>query len=265
MEKMRELYKRLEYRDLISETSVRLGLSIRPSGLFVWMLWCLCLLLPAFLVKAEPSQSLAQTVVQIKGTDAGGRFYFGSGVLIDQEWVATNCHVVRQGGRVLVLRAGQGFKATHLKADPFKDLCLLKVPGIGSHGARLRTGVVPRPGSMVSYYGFPRALGMSYAEGRVTQVYPLMGGALIQTTAFFTLGGSGGGLFDAKGRLAGLATFLTPGHSGAYFVIPSTWVEGVRHKPEMPITPLTGKAFWEDAEGVAAFLKGQKVIKAPSP
>ena len=262
---MRDRFKRLVSQVLKCETPQEASAPKGKTCLWWLILGCLSTLSISTPVGAEPHQALAQTVVQIKGADPLGRFYFGSGVLIDHEWVATNCHVVRQGGRVLVVRSGQGFKATRLKADTFKDLCLLKVPGIGIKGAQLRAGAPPKVGSAVSYYGFPRALGMSYAEGQVTHLHPLLGGSLIQTSAFFTLGGSGGGLFDVKGRLVGLATFLTSGHSGAYFVIPAAWIEDVQEKPEDLITPLLGKAFWEDSKGFAAILKGPKSIKARPP
>lgn len=261
---MREQFRRLASQVLVPEVNRCPKRSWAHVQLGRVLLGSLLLLIPAAPAIADPHQALAQMVVQIKGTDPNGRFYFGSGVLIDQEWVATNCHVVRQGGRVLVIRGGQGFKAIRLKADTFKDLCLLKVPGIGKKGARLRRGSPPKVGSPVSYYGFPRALGMSYAEGQVTHLHPLLGGSLIQTSAFFTLGGSGGGLFDAKGQLVGLATFLTSGHSGAYFAVPSSWVDGVRQKPENPIGPLAGKAFWEDSKAIDAFVSAKRARKSPA-
>jgi hypothetical protein len=112
-----------------------------------------------------------------------------------------------------------------------------------------------KPGKPLYFYGYPRALGMSMSAGEVKRLHPFGGSRIIETSAFFTLGGSGGGLFDAQGRLVGLATFLAPGHQGAYYAIPAEWIAAVKVRSSEPVQTLTGLSFWEEPMKLPAFLK----------
>jgi hypothetical protein len=96
---------------------------------------------------------------------------------------------------------------------------------------------------------------MSYSTGSVKSLHPFGGSRIIETSTFFTLGGSGGGLFDQRGKLVGLATFLAPGHGGAYFAIPADWIDSVNRREPTRLAPLPGLSFWEEASRLPAFLK----------
>ena len=199
--------------------------------------------------------SVARSVTQIRGLDSQGKMYFGSGVVIGKGLVATNCHVVRGGGRIGVFRGAESSRVTRVRADTFRDLCVLDTPGIESDQARIGRIAALKPGKSLYFYGYPRALGMSMSAGAVKRLHPFGGSRIIETSAFFTLGGSGGGLFDQQGRLVGLATFLATGHQGAYYAIPSDWIAAVRTRPPEPVQSLQGLSFWEEPVRLPAFLK----------
>lgn len=220
-----------------------------------WMLLMLMQWLVSSPVRADINHTVSNSVVQIRGLDPQGRMYYGSGVVTEPGRVATNCHVVRNGGKIGVYRGGESYRATAERADVHKDLCLLEVPGIGSPHARLGRGTDLRPQQTLYFYGYPRALGMSFSEGIIKKLIPFGGSRIIETSAFFTLGGSGGGLFDRRGKLVGLATFLSPGHSGQYYAVPSDWITRLKSQPARAIERLQGLSFWEDAASLPTFLK----------
>ena len=199
--------------------------------------------------------SVARSVAQIRGLDAQGRLYFGSGVVIGKAMVATNCHVVRAGGRIGVFRGAENYRVIRVRADTYKDLCVLDTPGLDAPQVRMGRSSALKTGKSLYFYGYPRALGMTMSAGEVKRLHPFGGSRIIETSAFFTLGGSGGGLFDSQGRLAGLATFLAPGHQGAYYAIPADWIAAVKARPAEPVQTLTGLSFWEEPVKLPAFLK----------
>ena len=68
---------------------------------------------------------------------------------------------------------------------------------------------------------------------------------LFRTSASFTLGSSGGGLFDLDFNLIGITTFKSPGRRfGNFYCIPVEWVE--RLLQEEPQIDLVSKdrPFW---------------------
>lgn len=192
-----------------------------------------------------PDHRVSNSVVQIQGAEVGGRLYFGSGVIVAPRIVATNCHVVRTGGRLGIFRGYRSYRVEAVRADVRSDLCLLDVPSLDLHPARLAGIESLKKGDPLFFYGFPRALGLSYTDGKVLRTRRQNGLPLIETSAFFTLGGSGGGLFDRRGRLVGLATYIDRGHGGGYYAIGTDLIAGVMKRPSLPIAPLEGSAFWE--------------------
>ncbi|NBS16760.1 MAG: serine protease [Gammaproteobacteria bacterium] len=214
------------------------------------------LMMPPPLWALAPDMTVASHVVQIRGIAPDGRYYFGSGVAVAKDRVATNCHVVRSGGRVAVFRGGEAYRITRQQVDVVHDICVLEVPGLPVKAATLQSLQHLKVGQALAFYGYPRALGLSFSDGQIRRLKAIAGVQLIETSAFFTLGGSGGGLFDRRGRLVGLATFLAPGHAGGYFAVPVDWVMRVLKAPYQAIEPLQGLSFWESQEGVGSVLKG---------
>jgi len=208
-------------------------------------LLCSLLLAASGANSAQPDHRISNSVVQIQGAEEGGRLYFGSGVIVAPHIVATNCHVVRTGGRLGIFRGYRSYRVEGVRADVKSDLCLLDVPALDLHPARIAGIGSLKKGDALYFYGFPRALGLSYTDGKVLRTRHQNGLPLIETSAFFTLGGSGGGLFDRRGRLVGLATYIDRGHGGGYYAIGSDLIAGVMKRPSLPIAPLSGSAFWE--------------------
>ena len=195
----------------------------------------------------DVDHSVSRSVVKIRGVDLHQRLFYGSGVVVGEETVATNCHVVREAIRISVSRGFDLLPVEEEQVDLDKDLCLLKVSNLEMPVAKLANQTKRQRGEQVHFYGYPRALGMSYTYGKISGFPTINQHKIIETTAFFTLGGSGGGVFDNKGRLVGLATFMRHGHAGGYYLIPSDWIVAVRQLPLSSVAPLKGHTFWEHA------------------
>ncbi len=163
------------------------------------------------------------SVVVVKALDAKGQTITqGSGVLLPSGKIGTNCHVVKNGIRFQVGGGKQFVSATLWGSDEEKDICLLEASGITAKPAQLGQARRLRVGEPVYAVGAPKGLELSLSDGIVSQ---LRGGPppFIQTTTAISPGSSGGGLFDAEGRLVGFTTFYIEGTQSINFAMPVEW------------------------------------------
>lgn len=221
---------------------------------------CLVLVLTAGLTAlsvtyAEVDHTPGLSVMQIQAYTDDRRMFFGSGVAVAPNRVATNCHVTRSARAIVVAKGPERLAAVAQQADPRHDLCILEVPGLrlplANIGSTRRTLV----GAALSLYGYPRALGMAFSRGRVEALHRFDDSLIIETSADFAQGASGGGLFDQRGRLVGLATFMPSRRSGHNFAIPADWIPQLLTTLGRHIEPIAGSPFWENKDAMPAFLK----------
>jgi hypothetical protein len=163
------------------------------------------------------------SVVVVKAIDSKGMTIAqGSGVLLPSGKIGTNCHVVENGARFQVGGGKQFVPATLWGSDEDKDICLLEAKGLTAKPAQLGQAMRLKVGEPVYAVGAPRGLELSLSDGIVSQ---LRGGPppFIQTTAAISPGSSGGGLFDAEGRLVGFTTLYIEGGQSLNFAMPVEW------------------------------------------
>ncbi|MCP2871644.1 serine protease, partial [Salmonella enterica subsp. enterica serovar Typhimurium] len=89
---------------------------------------------------------LSISVVQVRVANAAGKGFFGSGVVVAENEVVTNCHVTRQGVRVEVAKGALVFPVFGQKIDMANDLCLLRTGPMPLRTAALRDAASVRPG-----------------------------------------------------------------------------------------------------------------------
>lgn len=201
-----------------------------PSFLLILLPYVLLCPLPA-IAQAPPIsppelfKRLAPSVFVIETLGADGSVVaMGSGVAVAANQVVTNKHVV-ESAISLKLRKGKktwAAKVTHL--DPNHDLCRLTAEGLNAPPVSLRVSSTLQVGERVYTIGAPQGLELTFSEGLISALREFEEGRIIQTSAAISAGSSGGGLFDQRGKLVGITTFLVKEGQNLNFALPSEWV-----------------------------------------
>ncbi|SHN45818.1 S1C family serine protease [Cryptosporangium aurantiacum] len=163
----------------------------------------------------------------------------GSGVVYRKDTVVTNQHVVGTTRAVtLTLADGATVNGTVVGTDEIADLAVIRTERTNLPAVAIRSDL-PRAGEVALAIGSPLGFENTVTQGIISGVgrqipaeqtggRPLVD--LIQTDAAISPGNSGGGLFDARGRLVGINEAYIPPTSGAVslgFAIPSATVVDV--------------------------------------
>lgn len=144
----------------------------------------------------------------------------GSAVAIGPRHALTNCHVVRRGSGITLVRGETRIRAALAHADLPGDRCVVQTERPGLQPIRgLRPSRELQVGERAYAIGAPHGLALSLTEGIVSAVRSQNGISLVQSTAPVSFGSSGGGLFDARGNLIGITTFGVGRQGGLNFSI----------------------------------------------
>jgi len=184
-------------------------------------------------------------VLKVVVTRTDGVRELGSAVPLAGERLVTNCHVLRDAARIEVERDGQSWPAHADRRDTYRDLCFLTVPGLHADPTPMIEIGKTRVGLGVVAVGYPGG-DFAATRGKIIGLHACEcdGGKVIQTSAPFDHGASGGGLFDSQGRLIGILTFKSKSGGNFHFALPVGWL---RHIADNPIAPplSTRETFWE--------------------
>ena len=171
----------------------------------------------------------------------------GSGVVVQAGRVVTNCHVVAEAHSLrLTLADGRQLGATLLREDPLRDLCLLAVGELTVAGVPRRALAEVGQGEAVFAVGNPLGLGLAVSAGVVSAIDRRGAEPRIITSAAVSPGSSGGGLFDAAGRLLGItSSVLEPGQNVSV-AIPAEAIGRLERDGRSPVlpTPVTAEPDW---------------------
>lgn len=168
-------------------------------------------------------------VLKLEVTRNDGKKELGSGVLIAPERLLTNCHVVRNARQIKASRGNESWPASIDIGDSYRDLCLLDLPGHPGTPPSIAEPDRIRVGQNVHAVGYSGGR-FAVSPGHIKGLYTCAcggaaGGKVIQTSAPFNPGASGGGLFNADGELVGILTFKS--HQGGifHFAVPIGWMK----------------------------------------
>ncbi|MGH8728352.1 MAG: trypsin-like peptidase domain-containing protein [Burkholderiales bacterium] len=190
---------------------------------------------------------LAPSVVKIEA-HGNGKTAVGSGVMIAPGAIVTNCHVTRDAQRIDIVKAGANYQVRAQKSDLKHDVCVLLAPNADLPVVEI-SRAKPRVGQPVMALGYQGGIGPRFSGGEVKALYDFDGGAVIQSTASFQSGASGGGLFDTDGRLIGLISFKNRQRASYHFSLPVHWIyESMNNGAATEIEPLpSGTPFWQQS------------------
>ena len=194
----------------------------------------------------------APSVVLVYALDsAGEEIAQGSGVVVGENYVATNCHVLESAWNIKIRQTETdetfAMGASRARTDEERDLCLLFVADLAkppaAQPAQMAGARGLEIGAEVFAIGAPNGLKLSFTRGIVSQLRDIDGESapLIQTDAAITFGSSGGGLFDENGHLVGITT-LGSKDGNFNFAMPAEWVAEMLGEKIAAVSPPRAQA-----------------------
>ena len=157
----------------------------------------------------------------------------GSGVVIRENTIVTNFHVIQEAfnqSQELLIENYQGSTSKVLVVgfDINADIAVLKIINeIDVKPFKVRRDMESlRIGEAAIAIGSPKGVGQSFSKGIISAINRTLEGKrgnFIQTDASINPGNSGGALIDSKGRLIGVINFIVSssgGNQGLNFAIP---------------------------------------------
>ncbi len=194
-----------------------------------------------------------QSVVMIRGYNSSGGLAYGSGVVVAENKVITNCHIFRSTKSPWVARGEDTYEIDSVQADRWHDLCLVtaKLPFIPAPIGS--SSNIKRGQEILSIGHSNGVLAPLTSSGVIKTTYHFDGGMVIRSSAKFLMGASGSGIFDLEGNLLGINTFKTPGRPAYFYSLPIEWLANLEKLPVETTFPITGKTFWEEDDNNKPF------------
>ena len=195
------------------------------------------------------------TIVKVQAYYPHGKVTKGSAVLLGADRSVTNCHVTAPPHDFGVVHNGRVWRAEIETQDAVRDICILKVPGIAGTNANPSKSLTV--GQKVYASGYFGGNHLAVSEGRIVALHDYDGAKVIQVSAPFDAGASGGGLFDEDGQLIGILTFKARIGGAFHFALPVEWLShGDRPRSERHAVAIATPAFWQrPAEKQPFFLR----------
>lgn len=210
--------------------------------------------------------SAARSIVQVEALQQDGRYATGTAVSVAPGKFLTSCHVIRDAQEVMIARGGTRWHVVSELSDTTYDLCVLDVPDLaGITPVPLGSARELRVGQTVVALGFTGGFRIHPRAGVIDALHGYHDSKVIQATAAFSSGASGGGLFDDQGRLVGILMFRLPGLAAYYFSAPVDWIRSriARQSEYREVAPLEGQPFWaRPTEALPYFLRAASLEAA---
>jgi hypothetical protein len=209
---------------------------------------------PALALDQQKILAAMQTVVMVRGYNDSGGLAYGSGVVVGENKVLTNCHIFRSTKQPWVARGEDSYHITSVQADRWHDLCLLTMLNLPFKPANIGTGSTLTRGQEVLSIGHSNGVPAPLTSGGIIKsTYLFEGEKVIRSSAQFRMGASGSGIFDTDGNLLGINTFKTPGKPAYFYSLPIEWLTSLEKLPVETTFPIVGKAFWEEDDDKKPF------------
>lgn len=225
----------------------------------IQLIWMWSLTLISIMAQADPDHELVYrlkaSVVKVHVITAAGGHGVGTGVVVDQDTVATNCHVLANSNGISISKFGDSMSPVGLIADWRHDVCLLKFKYLELPPTKLATAASLHYGDEVFTIGFPGGPPKPQTiSGKVRALYPYDGSQIVRTDAAFVMGSSGSPTFNQAGELVSLSTFKSPGKHAYFYSVPVEWVQALLTREMSSNTIPETAAFWDAPPADIPFL-----------
>ena len=205
----------------------------------------------SFCVSSTPAPELLfkinRSVVKVNVSNKEGNHGVGSGVVVKKDHIVTNCHVIADAQGINVNKYGNSYTPHAIIADWKNDVCILKFKYLGLDPVKLSSNDFLEYETKVfgkSYGGNTVKAHTSF--GRVKGIHQLNSFKVIQSSAWFAMGASGGGLFNYNGELLAITTFKTAGNTAFYYSMPVEIIkEMLANGKETSVTTQPELPFWD--------------------
>jgi hypothetical protein len=195
-------------------------------------------------------------VFKLSARDGTGKVKFGSAVLIAPGRLLTACHVVRDAESIQVHRGAARLTAKPGFVDIEHDLCVISAPDLlVAVPVEVATPGELKVGDEVLAVGYPRGGKLSVSKGRLKAQHRYGAVRVLQVSAPFDYGQSGGALFDIAGRLVGITAFKTLSGGGFHFALAFDGIneQELNRQESVPQSAGPKTAFWERAAHAQPF------------
>lgn len=199
---------------------------------------------------AEPSPELVYnlkgTVVKIHTVTTTGGHGSGSGFVVAENLVATNCHVLTNAIGANITARGETYTPVGVRADWKHDVCILRFEYLPLKPATFSDNENLTYETSAFSVGFPGGAAKPLTTiGKIKALYAIDDSYVIRTSASFQMGASGSPLFDDQGKIIGMNTFKSPGSNGYFYNIPAKWIKAAMTLPEADKITKTDSPFWD--------------------
>lgn len=144
----------------------------------------------------------------------------------------TNYHVIKDGVSFEVHQGPRKWSAALVATNPDRDVAELRVANLDAPPVPMRPFSSLVVGEHVYAIGAPEGLELTLSEGLISSLRQAGDDRVIQTTAAISPGSSGGGLFDASGRLVGITVAYLKEGQNLNFALPTDSISSVRWSPQ---------------------------------
>ncbi|MFC1620176.1 S1C family serine protease [Candidatus Neomarinimicrobiota bacterium] len=209
-------------------------------------------------VVSQVSKSVVILNTEGRGFTANAQ---ASGVIInDGKTIVTNLHAIAGASKVSAhFEDGRDLGATgYLGVDEDRDLVCIYVPeGIEDDVCPSLVSLEDlKVGQKVIAIGSPQGFANTVSEGIISGIREFETGTrIIQTTAPVSPGSSGGGLFNDRGELIGITSFLHTGGQNLNFAYPVDYILPLLVQTEpRPFTNLKSTVFDDSKANTTVYI-----------
>jgi serine protease Do len=180
---------------------------------------------------SQISREQSKGVVIIEALDDRGSVIGqGSGFIVTpQGAIVTNLHVLQGAASLRVkLPAGDAYKTADLvDIDDAKDIAIVKIKGFKLPTVALGDSDKAEVGEAIVAISSPEGLVNSISTGVISGVRRFDTHRVFQITAPISNGSSGGALFNSRGEVIGIITYLFKSGQNINFAVPINYARGM--------------------------------------